>query len=129
MRPRTLSLGIHDFGGKEKMRLTRHWSQDDCLSQIVLAHALRQATVWLSFDVRRRDGGDGNEQQHKEQHGGGCILSGSRPFGFNIRRARAGISEKKLRQIQAAGICAALKWSLWRSQGRVDFICGERVAG
>ncbi len=36
------------------MSLTRHWSQADCLSQIVLTHALRQATVWLSFDVRQK---------------------------------------------------------------------------
>ena len=36
------------------MSPTRRWSQDDCLSQIVLEHALRQATVWLSFDVRQK---------------------------------------------------------------------------
>ncbi len=37
------------------MSLTKHWSQADCLSQIVLTHALRQATVWLSFDVRQKN--------------------------------------------------------------------------
>lgn len=29
-------------------------SQADCLSQIVLTHALRQATVWLMADVRQK---------------------------------------------------------------------------
>ena len=29
------------------------WCQDDCLSQIVLAHALRQATVWHTLSVRQ----------------------------------------------------------------------------
>ena len=29
-------------------------SQDDCLSHFVLAHELRQATVWLTFDVRQK---------------------------------------------------------------------------
>jgi hypothetical protein len=36
------------------MSLTKRWSQDDCLSHIVLAHALRQATVRLIFDVRQK---------------------------------------------------------------------------
>lgn len=36
------------------MSLTRQWSQDDCLSRVVLAHTSRQATVWLTFDVRQK---------------------------------------------------------------------------
>jgi len=37
------------------MSLTRRCSQADCLSQILLSQALRQATGWLIFDVRRRE--------------------------------------------------------------------------
>lgn len=36
------------------MSLTKHWSQDGCLSRVMLTHAPRQATVWLSFDVRQK---------------------------------------------------------------------------
>ncbi len=46
------------------MSLTRHWSQDGCLSQIVLTHDLRQATVWLSFDVRHSEGGFASEESN-----------------------------------------------------------------
>ncbi len=36
------------------MSPTRHWSQADCLSRIVLSHAPRQATVRLTADVRQK---------------------------------------------------------------------------
>ncbi len=35
------------------MGLTKRWSEHDCLSQIVLMHALRQANVSLTSDVRQ----------------------------------------------------------------------------
>ena len=38
----------------QKMSLTKRWREHDCLSQIVLAHALRQATVSLSLSVRQK---------------------------------------------------------------------------
>ena len=37
---------------RKKWSLTKRWSQDERLSQILLTQALRQASVWLSFDVR-----------------------------------------------------------------------------
>jgi hypothetical protein len=37
-----------------KRGLTKRWSEDGCLSQFVLTHALRQASVSLIFDVRQK---------------------------------------------------------------------------
>jgi four helix bundle protein len=44
---------------------------------------------------------------------------------YNIARASCGEVRSLLYIVEDN----FLKWSLWRSQGRVDFICGERVAG
>lgn len=37
--------------------------------------------------------------------------------------------EKPLAKLKPPMVKRVVKWSPWRSQGRVDFICGERVAG
>ncbi len=50
-------------------------------------------------------------------------------LGLDPKRLNIGLGPFGLEEGFESRAAELVKWSPWRSQGRADFICGERVSG